>query len=88
MSDFRVVAQPEVSTVSDVVQSALMDNRYNTLRAAVAYITSSGVQELEHALLATNLDKKWMTGADRSRQPFRRSTSRRHPRLRSMMASE
>ena len=51
MSDFDVIAQPMGSTtVSDILYAALADDRFNELRAAVAYITASGVQELQQAL--------------------------------------
>lgn len=64
MSDFEVIPQPTISTVSATLQAALLDNRYDTLRSAVAYITTSGVQELHQALSTSSLHKSWLTSFD------------------------
>lgn len=64
MSDFKVIAQPAISTVSEFLHAGLADNRFDTLRSAVAYITTSGVQELQHALQASALKKSWLTSFD------------------------
>lgn len=64
MSHFTVIAQPAGSTVSDVLSAALDDNRFDELRAAVAYITASGVQELQQGLGASALKRSWLTSFD------------------------
>ncbi|MBD8869886.1 phospholipase D family protein [Nocardioides donggukensis] len=64
MSHFDVIAQPAGSTASDVLYAALADNRFDELRAAVAYITASGVQELQQGLAASALKRSWLTSFD------------------------
>jgi HKD family nuclease len=64
MSEFDVIAQPAGSTVSHVLRTALVDNRFNKLRAAVAYIMASGVQELQEALADSALNRSWLTSFD------------------------
>jgi HKD family nuclease len=64
MSDFDVIFQPAGSTVSDVLGAALADRRFDELRAAVAYVTASGVQELQQGLAASALKRSWLTSFD------------------------
>jgi HKD family nuclease len=64
MSHFNVIAQPAGSTVSDVLYAALADDRFDELRSAVAYITASGVQELQQGLVASALKRSWLTSFD------------------------
>lgn len=64
MVHFEPLPQPALSRVSDALLSALVDNRYDTLRAAVAYVTSSGVQELQHALNSSGQAIRWLTAFD------------------------
>lgn len=64
MSDFEVIPQPAISTVSATLQAALLDDRYNSLRSAVAYITTSGVQELQQVLSTSSLRRSWLTSFD------------------------
>lgn len=61
---FETIPQPEVAQVSDALQSALGDTRYTTLRAAVAYVTSSGVHELQQALGSSPHTIQWLTSFD------------------------
>lgn len=53
-----------MGNVSDVLHAALSDARYDTLRAAVAYATSSGVREIQDAVAASNMTIKWLSAFD------------------------
>jgi len=64
MSELTVIAQPAVSTVSDLLHASLADNRFDMLRSAVAYITTSGVQELQQALQESHLRRLWLASFD------------------------
>jgi HKD family nuclease len=64
VSQFVFVQQPMNGTVADVIRDALLDSRYTHLQAAVSYVMSSGVRELEQQLATSTVRKRWLTAFD------------------------
>lgn len=81
------IPQPASARLIDSLCSALADNRYTEMKAAVAYATTSGVRELADSIRQTTLSLKWLTAIDWFRSEpaalgsldgLRRSTVRIH----------
>jgi HKD family nuclease len=64
MADYQPIMQPSSGTVADALRGALVDQRFTHLRAAVAYVMTSGVQEIEGALSSSSLSRQWLTSFD------------------------
>lgn len=58
------IRQPVSERLADVLCQALANDRYTDLRAAIAYVTASGVQQLSDALHKSSLTVRWLTAFD------------------------
>src|SRR4051812_39034349 len=58
------VVQPANGSVADHLSSSLQDSRFDSSRAAVAYITVSGVRTLQDALAGSSQCRRWLAGID------------------------
>ncbi len=56
--------QPSHGAIGDLVGPALTDSGFTECRAAVAYITTSGVRTLEPELAASKQRRSWLAGID------------------------